>query len=525
VTDAPTRPRTREPFPDLTAPAGHERAARPRTSRRHRQPDDLDVLTIQSDEGIPVRKALQARQASLEYVAWRPRFTVLVLAFAVLAVYSLWSFSPNRTPLGWALSVVWSMPIVGTLVGLQGALLLRRRARRQDRMPPPAVTASDALVVVVPTIGRHDTYPALERSVLSFVEHLPVYFTRFRADVVIEDGCEAQERVNALARQHPQIQVVNVPRGYRTPRGSRFKARANHYAHERRVTEGEDRDDLWVLHMDDDTAVGPDTAAAIAQFVNRQRRAGEAAKHLAQGILTYPRENAVNWLTWMADAVRPSDDFTRFRALTGAGTPVAGLHGELLLLRGSVEARIGWDFGPRTLVEDAEFALAFCRLYPGRSDWFNGRSYGASPATVRDFVRQRERWAWGLVQLALNRRIPLRHRLFLGWCVLTWVLGPLQHLGVVLGVAWALGARTSPVTETVLLLWITNFAYVIWSYWEGLRLNALSSRRPGRRWFEPFLGVLLIPLFALLEGIGGLRGLLKFLTRRENTFTVIAKPV
>ena len=28
-------------------------------------------------------------------------------------------------------------------------------------------------------------------------------------------------------------------------------------------TEGEARDDLWVLHMDDDTGVGPDTAAGL----------------------------------------------------------------------------------------------------------------------------------------------------------------------------------------------------------------------------------------------------------------------
>jgi egghead protein (zeste-white 4 protein) len=448
-----------------------------------------------------------------------------VVSFVILAVYSVWSFHPNRTPLGWVLSIVWSMPIVGTLIGIQGALLLRRRVRKQDRTAPPTVATKDALVVVVPTIGRHDTYPALERSVLSFVEHLPVFFPHFRVDVVVEEGCEASERITVLAAMHPNIRVVTVPSAYQTPGGTRFKARANHYAHMLRIAAGEARDDVWILHMDDDTAVGPDTAAALAQFINRQRRAGADGKHLAQGMLTYPRENAVNWLTWMADAVRPADDFARFRAVTGSGTPIAGVHGELLLLRASIEATIGWDFGPKAIVEDAQFALTFCMLYPGRSDWFNGRCYGASPATVRDFVRQRERWAWGLVGLSFNRSIPLRYRAFIGWSVLTWVLGPLQHLGVVLLVARVMGiTSTSPVTESVLLLWVANFAYVIWGYWEGLRLNAHCSRRPGRRWFESVLVVLLIPVFALFEGMGGLRGFLKFLTRRENKFVVIAKP-
>ena len=513
-------PQPVERFPDLDVPVPSVK----RRPRRLRMTSASGAPAAPAPD-VPIRTAVRAYQASLEYVAWKPRLSSLVISLLVLAVYGVWSFHPNRTPLGWVLTVVWSMPIVGTLVGIQGAVLLRRRVHRQGRMAPPTIVTQDALVVVVPTIGRHDTHPALERSVLSFVEHLPIFFTHFRADVVVEQGCEAAQRIAVLATRHPQIRVITVPRTYVTPRGTRFKARANHYAHELRIAEGEARDDVWVLHMDDDTAVGGDTAAALAQFVNRQRRAGAEGKHLAQGILTYPRENAVNWLTWMADAVRPADDFARFRAVTGSGTPVAGVHGELLLLRASVEATIGWDFGPKAIVEDAQFALTFCKLYPGRSDWFNGRCYGASPATIRDFIKQRERWAWGLVGLTFNRTIPLRYRAFIGWSVLTWVLGPLQHLGIVLLVAWALGATsTSPVTESVLLLWATNFAYVIWSYWEGLRLNTQSSRRPGRRWFELLLVLLLIPVFALMEGIGGLRGFLKFLTRRENKFVVIAKP-
>jgi hypothetical protein len=36
--------------------------------------------------------------------------------------------------------------------------------------------------------------------------------------------------------------------------------------------------------------------------------------------------------------------------------------------------------------------------------------------------------------------------------------------------------------------------------------------------------VALIPLFAFIEGCGALRGLWKFLSRREQRFTVIAKP-
>ncbi|MBT2470375.1 glycosyltransferase [Streptomyces sp. ISL-66] len=460
------------------------------------------------------------------HASWKPGILPFLLPFLVLLAFGMWSYLPNSTPMAWVLTIVWSLPVVGVMVGLQGALLIRRRVKRSDEMVPAAPVEQDFLIALVPTIGRHDTYPALERSVLSYVDHLPQYFPHMRVDVLTEEGCEAAERIQALEDRSPLIRVVTVPKAYATPNGTRFKARANHYSHELRIAEEEALENVWVLHMDDDTAVGPDTSAAVAQFINRQRRAHpDETKHMAQGILTYPRENAVNMFTWLADAVRPADDIARFRALTGTGTPVAGVHGELLLLRANIEATIGWDFGPKAIVEDAQLALNFCRMYPGRSDWFNGRCYGASPATARDFIKQRERWAWGLVALCFNRTIPLRYRWFLSICVTTWILGPLQHIGAILLIAWFTGnMNTSPVAQSVVVLWSLNFAYVVWTYWEGLRLNALVSISGRRKWWEPIVVVGLIPLFSILEGLGGFRGFIKFVRREENKFVVIAKP-
>jgi hypothetical protein len=194
-------------------------------------------------------------------------------------------------------------------------------------------------------------------------------------------------------------------------------------------------------------------------------------------------------------------------------------------VRASVEATIGWDFGPQSIVEDAQFALIFCARYPGRSAWFGGRSYGASPPTLRDFVRQRERWSWGLAALVFNRSLQLRNRLLLGYSVMSWVVGPIQNVGVVVLIAILIGVHTtSPVTLVVVPLWALNMSYVIWMYWEGLRLNAGVSDSGRRRWWEPWAVILLIPIFGLMEGFGGLRGFVKFARRVENKFTVIAKP-
>ena len=73
-------------------------------------------------------------------------------------------------------------------------------------------------------------------------------------------------------------------------------------------------------------------------------------------------------------------------------------------------------------------------------------------------------------------------------------------------------------------MWALNLAYTFWMYWEGLRLNAGVSARGKRLWWEPLAVILLIPFFAMLEGVGGFRGFLKFVRRVENKFVVIAKP-
>lgn len=438
-----------------------------------------------------------------------------------------WFSAAHGGKLAWPLTILWTWPILNTLIGIRGIARARKVIRRsRARWDGDALTVSEeTLIVVVPTIGRHDVYPALERSVLSYVAYLPLCFPRLRVDLIIEEDCEAGERIARLAARSPLIRLVTVPRRYQTRNGTRFKARANQYSHELRIHEHENRDDLWVLHMDDDTGVGPDTANAMARFIEEQFQAGPDAKHLAQGILAYPRELSVNRLTWLADAVRPAHDIAGFAAWTGSGTPRAGLHGELLLIRASVEATIGWDFGPKAIVEDAQFALIFCSRYKGRSAWFSGRCHGASPTTIRDFIRQRERWCWGLTGLTFNRTIPLRNRAYLFYSFISWAFGPLQNVAVVLAMgAMVRDMNTSPASLAILPLWVLNLAYAIWMYWEGLRVNAGASKHDRRRPWEVLAVLLLIPFFAVIEGIGAFRGSLKFIRRTENRFIVISKP-
>jgi len=481
-------------------------------------------------EKVQAARAAGARtmRAQQRAPVWRPSFRSFAVAFPLIlgATWWVWSHHTGEPGfLGYVTTVVWTLPFLNTVIGLSGGMLAVRRFRADRRLPPTAAIVRDRLLVVVPTVGRPDTYPALERAVQSFCRYLPRYFPDLRVDILTEEDCPAREQIQALA-DGTMVRVVTVPRAYQTPNGTRFKARANQYAHELRAAEGEARPDVWVLHMDDDTGVGVDTVDRLARFVNSQWLAGSQGCHLAQGVLSYPREFGANRLLWLADAVRPGCDISMFAATTGRGWPRAGLHGELLMIRASVEQEIGWDFGPRSIVEDAEFALMFCDRHPGRSDWFAGLSYGASPTTLTDFVRQRERWAWGLLELVPKSSIPWRQRLLLLHNVVVWASAPMQFLGTVLLAGFLLGdTDTFPVTPLVLPIWAANLSYSIWQYWEGLKINAAASARPGRRWWEPPCVVLLLPLFSLVEAVGLLRGLVRFARNTESTFSVITKPI
>jgi egghead protein (zeste-white 4 protein) len=456
---------------------------------------------------------------------WRPGWLSYCVAYSILLLAASWFHvaTARPGPMGWYVTVVWTIPLIVTIQGLIGAVTaFRQRTHGLADLEPMPV--DELLIVLVPTIARENTYAALERVVQSFCTCLPRYFRNFRIDVIVDEGAEAEDKVAELASLNSAVRIVAVPRYYSTPKGTRFKARANHYAHMKRLKEGEARRDVWLLHMDDDTGVGSDTVESLALFIDQQKSNADGGLHLGQGVLAFPREYARNRLVWLADSVRPGCDISVFAASTGTGTPRAGLHGELLLVRASIEAEIGWDFGPMTLVEDAHFALSFCAAYPGRSGWFPGLSYGASPATVSDFLKQRERWVWGLLQLITHTSVPLRARSLLAVNIAIWACAPAANPGFLLLVGLALGdTDTTPPSTTVVILWTLNLSFYVWLYWEGLKINAVASSDSGRRWWEPVALIVLGPVFAIGECVGIVMGLFRFLIGSDAHFTVIAK--
>ncbi len=464
--------------------------------------------------------------APTHVVAFRaPSFLSFFVTFALFAIVGTWSVTrvSEVTALSWYVSIAWTVPIALSAYSMVGAARTKRQLEASTATYS-TISVDEALVVVLPTVARADTYPALERVVSSIRLHFAPVFKNLRIDVIVEQDCEAMTQVTQLALRETYMELIVVPGSYQTANRTLFKARANQYALEMRAGAGENRDDVWLLHMDDDTAVGADTARQLGGFISAQRLE-KNPRHLAQGVLTYPREHAPNRLTWMADAVRPACDISFFAMSTGSGTPRMGLHGELLLVRASVESLIGWDFGPSTIVEDAEFALRFSEMFPDGSEWIPACCYGASPATVGGFVRQRERWLWGLIRLARTDSISRRTRARLIHNVLVWSLSPFVHPLFVLGIGALIGTTaTRPVGVFLVPFWAFNIAFAVWLYWAGLRINQHVSAESGPARWERLAIVPLIPILSLLEVAGTIAGLIRVATRAHTQFTVIAKP-
>ncbi len=224
----------------------------------------------------------------------------------------------------------------------------RPARRRADHRPP-----------------RH--LPGARAGRCSYVGTCPRWFPRMRVDVVVEEGCEAAAEIAALAgpagADHDRAGALRHARRHPV-QGPRQPLRQHPPRRRGRRTTTTSGSCTWTT-----TPAWTGTAPAeLARFVAAQR--GPDALHLGQGVLTYPREHGVRRLPWLADAVRPASDVSVFAMSTGRGTPLAGLHGELLLVRASVEATSGGTSGRARSVEDAQFALTFSHLFPGRSGWF-----------------------------------------------------------------------------------------------------------------------------------------------------------
>jgi cellulose synthase/poly-beta-1,6-N-acetylglucosamine synthase-like glycosyltransferase len=243
-------------------------------------------------------------------------------------------------------------------------LFLAIGAVKRPRVPPDTPPVDNYLVVVV-TVGTEKVLPALRETVAQLL--------RLRLRYVV---------VSSKPLDMPNVLVVPKDQD-----GTKYKA-------VRWFALSHARPDTWYIFLDDDSyPLDTKFLQDIAYYDARGYVAGNGVvvPRLGRSALAY----ALDW-------IRHFDDLTRFRlALEVLRRPIFGMHGELLIIRGDVLREI-WPAVGDTVTEDFRLAMELVRR---RYRTFQSRTYVSikSPNSLRDFIRQRARWANALGDAARYR--------------------------------------------------------------------------------------------------------------------------
>lgn len=197
--------------------------------------------------------------------------------------------------------------------------------------------------------------------------------------VVVDADKADLTRIKRIVADKSNVELVVVPSTYKTRAVA--KGRAIQYFIDHYVGEGE-----WYAFLDDDNLV-------LDTWYRRDAACMEKQNRLIGNPVLVPRPGR-SLHAYVMDHIRWLDDLTVFRLFTGVlGYPYAGLHGELLLVRGDVLKRVG--FNRSSIVEDYAFGVAASRMGI-RTFQTRTRVSILSPHSLRDLIRQRNRWWCGL---------------------------------------------------------------------------------------------------------------------------------
>lgn len=195
--------------------------------------------------------------------------------------------------------------------------------------------------------------------------------------------------VTDFEEKFEKCRTIKVPTKYSC--NAIFKGRALQYAVDLRSTEKKNTDNIYIYHLDDESLITKQTLCSILSFLETN------PKPISEGLILYPlKESHPIKISNLLDTIRP---FCCFECVDfmNRGNP-AYMHGSNLLVKSYVEEQVGWNNG-KTISEDSLFAIIARRKFgQGIFGWHGGVLEEKSPHNLRDLIRQRKRWFYGLMQ-------------------------------------------------------------------------------------------------------------------------------
>lgn len=318
------------------------------------------------------------------------------------------------TNYSYAQFVLLLFPLVTSSLAMMGMLFF---GPPEDRLPEDDWEWDDESLLLLTYVSRGHQPDTLHRATglsIEVLEHLNV---RYQLEVVTDEEVPSEY-------QHKDGLYHVVPTDYQTPNGAKYKARALQYLLDQRTLRlngAEDQENIWIMHMDEESVLTPECVLGIQEFVEKYdvRKTPGA---IGQGEIKYNAyEYGERLLSAAIDAGRTGGDLGLFRTQYRiAHGPLVGMHGSYVLTPASIERDITWDVGGHgSITEDSYFALMAMQLGV-RYDWVEGYIREQSPFTFMDIVRQRRRWFCGLSHVANDPKLNFFTTLTLRMYVWFW---------------------------------------------------------------------------------------------------------
>jgi egghead protein (zeste-white 4 protein) len=420
----------------------------------------------------------------------RHRLTVLsIIAASVTALYAvqgfLWHGDPTEQSTlmhAWSLgSLLWMSAFVPAMFEVAGLLSFRYPRDLHTVRPIPQLVSwrivsrginIDALSATIERCRKESRANPLFNYVIEVItDHTHDGFPEPSDDLV----------------------HIVVPSDYRTPGGSKNKARALEYACQHSALP----DNAWIVHLDEESHPTASGVKGIARMIGEEEKSGEL--RIGQGVIVYHRDWGKHPLFTLADCIRTGSDMGRHFLSMRLGIPFFGLHGSYIVVRNDVEKSVGFDVGPRgSLTEDAFWG---CQLLQGghRFRWVDGYIEEQCTQTAGDFIKQRRRWFNGLVKVVVFAPVKLRWRATIALSTSVWALSPLVWIYTL--AHFVFGGYTEPwVRGCANVTFAVYIAATVIGMLVNLREHGVTSRAKRAGWVAAWLT--LMPAFNLMEACG-----------------------
>ncbi|RWS21627.1 uncharacterized protein B4U80_03667, partial [Leptotrombidium deliense] len=206
-------------------------------------------------------------------------------------------------------------------------------------------------------------------------------------------------------KSNSKVRLTVVNNEYVTTNHTLFKARNLQFALE---FEGNSylKNDDYIVHLDEDSLMTKNAIIGIINFV------AKAKYDFGHGVILYSKD-ILNWWIMIHESIKVATDYGCIQFQFRLFHKLLYLwKGSFIVARVGAERNVGFDHGIEpSIAEDNFFGLKASSM--GYTfDFIDGEVFEFTTITLKDFFKQRQRWALGSRLNIMSPLIPLQFKVF-----------------------------------------------------------------------------------------------------------------